>query len=58
MLTPKEYEAFKKKMLKTSKNRVYTSWWNAKGIKLVTFFIIKRGVMQIDESGFPLFLWA
>jgi hypothetical protein len=37
MFTPKEYESFKKKMLKTSKNRVYTSWWNSKGILIKTF---------------------
>jgi len=31
MFTPKEYEAYKNKMLKTSKNRVYTLWLNANG---------------------------
>ena len=31
----KEYENFKKKMLKTSSNRVYTTWWNASGIVCV-----------------------
>jgi len=31
MFTPDEYDKFKGKMLKTSKNRVYTLWLNADG---------------------------